>query len=74
MNKFFSRSHRAVIRVYDATSNLIEMRGHTGDFNEASMKDVDQAAARSKKRLIVNYNYGWLLMQLALRQFLEIVF
>jgi hypothetical protein len=32
--KFRSRSHKAVIRVYDATGNLIETHEHTGDFKE----------------------------------------
>ena len=31
-----SRSHRAVIRVYDATGNVIETHDHAGDFKEAS--------------------------------------
>jgi hypothetical protein len=30
----FSRSHDAVIRVYDAASNLIEMQEHQGEFKE----------------------------------------
>jgi hypothetical protein len=30
--KFRSRSHDAVIRVYDETGNVIETREHTGDF------------------------------------------
>jgi hypothetical protein len=29
-----SRSHRAVIRVYDAAGNLIETHEHEGDFKE----------------------------------------
>jgi hypothetical protein len=29
-----SRSHHAVIRVYDATNNVIETHEHTGDFKE----------------------------------------
>jgi hypothetical protein len=29
-----SRSHRAVIRVYDATGNVIETHEHAGDFKE----------------------------------------
>ncbi len=29
-----SRSHRAVIRVYDATGNLIETHNHAGEFRE----------------------------------------
>jgi hypothetical protein len=30
----FSRSHDAVIRVYDAAGNVIEMHEHNGDFKE----------------------------------------
>ena len=32
--KFFSRSHDAVIRVYDDAGNLIETQEHAGDFRE----------------------------------------
>jgi hypothetical protein len=32
--KFFSRSHDAVIRVYDETGNLIKTQEHAGDFRE----------------------------------------
>jgi hypothetical protein len=32
---FYSRSHNAVIRVYDATGNVIETHEHVGDFKEA---------------------------------------
>ena len=32
--KFFSRSHDAVIRVYDAAGNVVETREHKGDFKE----------------------------------------
>ena len=32
--KFYSRSHQAVIRVYDATGNVIETHEHKGDFKE----------------------------------------
>jgi hypothetical protein len=32
--KFRSRSHRAVIRVYDAAGNVIETHGHTGEFKD----------------------------------------
>ena len=31
--KFFSRSHYAVIRVYDAAGNVIETHEHAGEFN-----------------------------------------
>jgi hypothetical protein len=32
--KFFSRSHDAVIRVYDDAGNVIETHDYTGDFKE----------------------------------------
>jgi hypothetical protein len=32
--KFFSRSHDAVIRVYDEASNVIDTHEHKGDFKE----------------------------------------
>jgi hypothetical protein len=32
--KFFSRSHDAVIRVYDSAGDVIEMHEHAGDFKE----------------------------------------
>ena len=32
--KFYSRAHDAVIRVYDATGNMIETHEHAGDFKE----------------------------------------
>jgi hypothetical protein len=32
--KFRSRSHDAVIRVYDAAGNVIETHEHAGDFRE----------------------------------------
>jgi len=32
--KFFSRSHDAVIRVYDDAGNVIETQEHKGDFKE----------------------------------------
>jgi len=31
----YSRSHGAVIRVYDAAGNVIETREHKGDFQES---------------------------------------
>ena len=30
--QFFSRSHRAVIRVYDAAGNVLETHEHAGEF------------------------------------------
>jgi hypothetical protein len=32
--KFYSRSHEAVICVYDAAGNLIETHEHAGEFKE----------------------------------------
>jgi hypothetical protein len=32
--KFYSRSHRAVIRVYDGAGKVIETHEHAGDFKE----------------------------------------
>ena len=32
--KFFSRSHPAVIHVYDEAGNVTETHDHTGDFKE----------------------------------------
>jgi len=32
--QFFSRSHDAVIRVYDEAGNVIQMHEHMGDFKE----------------------------------------
>ena len=32
--KFYSRSHDAVIRVYDDAGNVIDTLEHTGDFKE----------------------------------------
>jgi hypothetical protein len=32
--KFYSRSHDAVIRVYDAAGNVIERHEHKGNFKE----------------------------------------
>jgi hypothetical protein len=32
--KFYSRSHDAVIRVYDEARNVIEAHSHKGDFKE----------------------------------------
>ena len=32
--QFYSRSHPAVVRVYDAAGNVIETHEHAGDFKE----------------------------------------
>jgi hypothetical protein len=34
--RFYSRSHDAVIRVYDEANNVIETHEHKGDFKECS--------------------------------------
>ena len=34
IGEFYSRSHDAVIRVYDEAGNVIETHGHKGDFKE----------------------------------------
>jgi len=34
--QFYSRSHDAVIRVYDAAGNVIATHNHKGDFKECS--------------------------------------
>jgi hypothetical protein len=33
-DRFYSRSHHAVIRVYDEAGNMIETHQHAGDFRE----------------------------------------
>jgi hypothetical protein len=37
--KFFSRSHNAVIRVYDGAANMIEKHEHKGDFKVVSFNE-----------------------------------
>jgi hypothetical protein len=47
--KFFSRSHDAVIRVYDEAGNVIETHEHKGEFKEwVSSLDPDLDRARIK--------------------------
>ena len=36
--KFFSRSHDAVIRVYDVAGNVIQTHEHAGDFTDANCR------------------------------------
>jgi len=40
--KFFSRSHDAVIRVFDAAGNVIETHEHRGEFKESKMPSKQQ--------------------------------
>jgi hypothetical protein len=45
-----SRSDRAVIRVYDAIGNVIEMHEHKGDFKEWSQKGSKWSVSRARPR------------------------
>jgi hypothetical protein len=38
--KHYSRSHDAVIRVYDEAGNVIETHEHAGDFKEAFCSSI----------------------------------
>jgi hypothetical protein len=38
--KFYSRSHDAVIRVFDEAGNVIETHEHAGDFKESGVKRI----------------------------------
>ena len=46
--KFFSRSHDAVIRVYDDAGNVIETHEHKGDFREAKYQGPRYCCAITK--------------------------
>ena len=48
--KFRSRSHDAVIRVYDEAGNVIETHEHAGDFKESSSNPVPQCQLRRPRR------------------------
>ncbi len=43
--KFRSRSHRAVIRVYDESGNMIETHEHKGDFKSGEIAFSCRAAS-----------------------------
>ena len=45
----YSRSHDAVIRVYDAAGNVIETHEHKGDFSKSGKRKAKQTAARPMK-------------------------
>jgi hypothetical protein len=45
--KFYSRSHDAVIRVYDAAGNVIETYEHTGDFKGDFVTRLGKRHARA---------------------------
>ena len=40
--KFYSRLHDDVIRIYDATDNVIETHEHKGDFKSGERRRVKQ--------------------------------
>lgn len=40
--KFHSRSHNAVIRVYDSVGNMIEMHEHAGEFKGGAFTFVPE--------------------------------
>jgi hypothetical protein len=46
--RFFSRSHDAVIRVYDEADNVIETHDHAGDFKEPRARSCLGFRARQK--------------------------
>jgi hypothetical protein len=49
--KFYSRSHDAVIRVYDEVGNVIETHEHVGDF-----KGVASVTRKTKSRHAVKHD------------------
>jgi hypothetical protein len=46
--QFYSRSHDAVIRVYDAAGNVIETHEHAGEFKELGEQPARAIAPRSQ--------------------------
>jgi hypothetical protein len=46
--KFFSRSHRAVIRVYDEAGNVIETHEHAGEFSTVKDRPICHRSRRAK--------------------------
>ena len=46
--KFFSRSHDAVIRVYDEAGNMIETHEHAGDFKGGCIHVCARKRGRQK--------------------------
>jgi hypothetical protein len=48
--KFRSRSHRAVIRVYDDAGNVIETHEHKGDFKECECYTRETKSRHAVKR------------------------
>ena len=47
--KFYSRSHDAVIRVYDDAGNVIATPDHAGDLKDGEALHVKQKAAMQKR-------------------------
>ena len=50
--KFRSRSHRAVIRVYDEAGNVIETHEHKGDFKSANPIGAARLSLSRLERLV----------------------
>jgi len=46
--KFFSRSHDAVIRVYDEAGNVIETHEHAGDFERVMLRPYAKFSMSSR--------------------------
>jgi hypothetical protein len=53
--QFYSRSHDAVIRVYDAARNVIETNEHAGEFKERLALRVKQKAA-TRRSMTADYS------------------
>jgi len=59
--QFYSRSHPAVIRVYDVACNVIETHEHKGDFKEPRtglpscrlLRDTSLYGARNRRQVAV---------------------
>jgi hypothetical protein len=51
--EFYSRSHDAVIRVYDERGNVIETHEHTGDFTKGRRIPTESAEG-APKNLMMN--------------------
>jgi hypothetical protein len=54
--QFYSRSHDAVIRVYDEAGNVIEMHEHAGDFKE-SVKPLSRYSEFAARTSIIFAKY-----------------
>src|SRR5215831_11064435 len=55
----YSRSHDAVIRVYDTAGNVIETHEHKGDFKECVKKFRRPSLERKKRMAALKLNLRW---------------